>query len=103
MYRTLSPGVFCAEKVALAPYIGSSVAMNNSPTTISPISYCVPAQTSSYACTDPLDAPQSSLVQTLNTCTQTINIMSEADICNILVNDMSAADCNGLIALYNSA
>jgi hypothetical protein len=77
--------------------------MNNSPTTISPITYCTASETATYPCTAPIDAPQSSLVKTLNTCTQTINIISEANICGTLVGDMTTADCNGLIALYNSA
>ena len=77
--------------------------MNSSPTTISPIAYCDGSQNLSYPCTAPIDAPQSALVQTPNTCSQTIRIRSEAEICNTLVGDMSAADCNGLVALYNSA
>lgn len=77
--------------------------MNSSPTTIAPISYCTPAQQGTYGCTAAIDMPQSALVKTLNTCSQTITILDEAGICNNLVTDVTAADCNGLLALYNSA
>jgi uncharacterized repeat protein (TIGR01451 family) len=101
-YITLSPGVFCAQQTPLAPYVWASANMNNSPTTIAPIQYCTISQSLSNPCTPAIDQPQSALVRTNNTCTQTITIMDEAAICNTHVTDMSPADCNALISLYNA-
>lgn len=99
--------VYCASAAPLSPYLTPSVNMNTSPTTPAPISYCTPSQlwSPSWACTNTsnLNTLQSSLVSTPNTCSQTIFIYDETALCNSIVTDMSAADCNGLIALYNSA
>jgi hypothetical protein len=92
----------CAQETALSPFVTPSIDMNNSPTTMSPTVYCGGTH-SSWSCVSPINYPQSALVRTDNTCTANVTIYTEADICNNLVTDMSAADCNGLIALYNSA
>jgi hypothetical protein len=100
-YRTVSTNVFCAESAPLAPYKTSSLNMNEAPTTPAPISYCTAGQ-SSLPCTAAIDRPQSAIVTTPNTCSQTITILDEYGICNNVVTDVPAADCRALVDFYNS-
>gem|GEM_PF-2460594 len=100
-YRSIGTNQRCANPTPLAPFVTPSLNMNTSPTTPEPIMYCTVPQ-AAFPCTAALDMPQSALVRTDNTCTDSVTIIDEAGICNTLVTDVTAADCNGLVALYNS-
>jgi Leucine-rich repeat (LRR) protein len=99
-YRTLAGWVLCAQPTSTPPYRVTSINMNTSPVTPSPITYCTATEMWQWSCTAAIDQPQSALVKIPNTCSKTVVVLDSTAMCNNLVTDVIASDCRALLALY---